>query len=125
MAVAALASAVVVGGLQFTQSSGVARAVADTVVGVHLLQRSGTGLAMPVMGMAETADGKGYWLVAADGGIFTFGDAQFYGSTGAIHLNQPIVAMPTIGWLRWMAPIEPKNGASPKVKMPPSAATSQ
>jgi hypothetical protein len=31
--------------------------------------------------------------VAADGGIFTFGDAQFYGSTGAIHLNQPIVGM--------------------------------
>ncbi len=37
--------------------------------------------------------GGGYWLVAADGGIFSFGDAQFYGSTGAIHLNQPIVGM--------------------------------
>ncbi len=35
----------------------------------------------------------GYWLVASDGGIFAFGDAQFYGSTGAIHLNQPIVGM--------------------------------
>ncbi len=33
------------------------------------------------------------WLVASDGGIFSFGDAQFYGSTGAIHLNQPIVGM--------------------------------
>ncbi len=38
-------------------------------------------------------DGKGYWLVASDGGIFTFGDAGFYGSTGAIQLNQPIVGM--------------------------------
>ena len=37
--------------------------------------------------------GKGYWLVAADGGVFTFGDATFYGSTGGIHLNQPIVAI--------------------------------
>jgi len=45
------------------------------------------------VGMAVTPDGGGYWLVASDGGIFGYGDAQFYGSTGAIHLNQPIVAM--------------------------------
>ena len=25
--------------------------------------------------MAATPDGNGYWLVASDGGIFTFGDA--------------------------------------------------
>ena len=30
--------------------------------------------------MAATPDGGGYWLVAADGGIFAYGDAQFYGS---------------------------------------------
>jgi hypothetical protein len=35
---------------------------------------------------------QGYRLVASDGGIFSFG-APFYGSTGALHLNQPIVAM--------------------------------
>ncbi len=35
----------------------------------------------------------GYWLVATDGGIFAFGDADFKGSTGAIRLNQPIVGM--------------------------------
>jgi hypothetical protein len=29
--------------------------------------------------------------VASDGGIFSFGDAAFSGSTGAIRLNQPIV----------------------------------
>jgi hypothetical protein len=40
-----------------------------------------------------TPDGKGYWLVASDGGIFSFGDAQFFGSTGAMTLNKPIVAM--------------------------------
>jgi hypothetical protein len=39
-----------------------------------------------------TPTGGGYWLVASDGGIFAFGDAKFAGSTGAIHLNQPIVA---------------------------------
>ena len=32
--------------------------------------------------MASTPDGGGYWLVASDGGIFTFGDAPFYGSLG-------------------------------------------
>jgi hypothetical protein len=35
----------------------------------------------------------GYRTVASDGGIFTFGGAPFYGSTGAIHLNAPIVGM--------------------------------
>ncbi|MDA8367272.1 MAG: hypothetical protein M0Z62_10010, partial [Actinomycetota bacterium] len=47
----------------------------------------------PVVGMAATPDGGGYWLVAADGGIFSFGDARFHGSTGALVLNQPIVGM--------------------------------
>ena len=36
---------------------------------------------------------NGYWMVASDGGIFSFGGAHFYGSTGALHLNQPMVGM--------------------------------
>ncbi|CAG4926711.1 hypothetical protein [Acidithrix sp. C25] len=47
----------------------------------------------PIVGMASTPDGKGYWLVASDGGIFTYGDAGFYGSAGALPLNKPIVGM--------------------------------
>jgi len=47
----------------------------------------------PIVGMAATSDGGGYWLVASDGGIFAFGDAKFYGSTGSLHLNKPIVGM--------------------------------
>jgi hypothetical protein len=43
--------------------------------------------------MATTPDGGGYWLVASDGGIFSFGDAAFYGSMGGHPLNQPIVGM--------------------------------
>ncbi|MGH9283986.1 MAG: hypothetical protein ACRD0S_13745, partial [Acidimicrobiales bacterium] len=35
----------------------------------------------------------GYRLVAADGGIFAFGNATFHGSTGGVRLNQPIVGM--------------------------------
>jgi len=34
-----------------------------------------------------------YQQVASDGGIFTFGGARFFGSTGAIRLNKPIVGM--------------------------------
>ena len=35
----------------------------------------------------------GYWVNAADGGVFSFGNAQFYGSTGGMRLNQPVVAI--------------------------------
>ena len=34
-----------------------------------------------------------YWLVASDGGIFSFGGATYYGSTGNMHLNKPIVGL--------------------------------
>jgi uncharacterized protein YkwD len=51
------------------------------------------GLRQPIVGMAATPTGRGYWLVAADGGVFSFGDARFYGSTGGRRINQPIVGM--------------------------------
>jgi hypothetical protein len=47
----------------------------------------------PVVAMATTPSGLGYWLAAADGGVFTCGDAGFYGSEGGKPLAQPIVAM--------------------------------
>ena len=37
--------------------------------------------------------GAGYWLVGSDGGIFSFGQAQFYGSTGSLHLQRPVVGI--------------------------------
>ena len=49
--------------------------------------------AAPVVGMAATHDGNGYWLVGSDGGIFAFGDAGFHGSTGGLKLNAPVVGM--------------------------------
>jgi hypothetical protein len=36
---------------------------------------------------------RGYWLVGSDGGIFSFGQAQFYGSTGSLHLQRPVVGI--------------------------------
>ncbi|MDA8309408.1 MAG: right-handed parallel beta-helix repeat-containing protein, partial [Actinomycetota bacterium] len=54
---------------------------------------AGKSLGAPIVGIAPTPyipsstpggtptpDGKGYWLVGQDGGVFTFGDAKFYGS---------------------------------------------
>ncbi len=67
----------------------------------------GGGLRTAVLTVADSAPGSpqtdpmsgrgvrtnGYWLGATDGGIFGFGGAGFFGSTGSIHLNNPIVAL--------------------------------
>jgi hypothetical protein len=45
--------------------------------------------------MSSTPSGRGYWLVAADGGIFAFGDAHYFGSTSSAPLARPIVDMAT------------------------------
>jgi hypothetical protein len=64
----------------------------------------GKPLNAPMVGIAPTANGKGYRLVAADGGIFAFGDAPFYGSMGGKPLNAPMVgiASTTTGAGYWM-----------------------
>jgi hypothetical protein len=46
---------------------------------------------------AQVSSAHGYWLVGSDGGIFTFGSAQFYGSTGSLHLQRPVVGMTPTG----------------------------
>jgi len=47
----------------------------------------------PIVAMAGTPSGKGYWNVAADGGMFSFGDASFHGSMGGRPLARPVVGM--------------------------------
>ena len=42
---------------------------------------------------APVFSGPGYRFVASDGGIFSFGDAKFYGSAGGTKLTRPIVGM--------------------------------
>src|ERR1035437_2412193 len=66
----------------------------------------GTHLNMPMVGMAATPDGGGYWTVARDGGIFAFGDAHFFGSMGGTPLNKPMVGIagdPNTGGYRTVA----------------------
>jgi 3D (Asp-Asp-Asp) domain-containing protein len=65
----------------------------------------GARLAKPLAGIASTPTGHGYWLAGADGGIFSFGDAAYHGSTGKNHLAAPIVGIaPTpTGHGYWLA----------------------
>jgi hypothetical protein len=79
-------------GYQLATATGTAISAGDVCAGATRASTP-TPLARPVVGEAITPDGLGSWLVATDGGIFTFGDARFFGSTGAIRLNQPIVGM--------------------------------
>ena len=62
---------------------------------------------------ADVRRAAGYWLVAADGGIFSFGDAAFHGSMGGQHLNRPVVGISpdhaTGGYWRW----RPTGASSP------------
>jgi hypothetical protein len=54
---------------------------------------SSVSLAGPVVGMASSSDGWGYQLAASDGGVFSYGEAGFYGSAGGLTLNKPVVGM--------------------------------
>jgi hypothetical protein len=59
-----------------------------------LVQKTGgSGFNGRPVGMAATADGKGYWEVRSDGGVFAFGDAKFYGSMGGRHLAQAVIGI--------------------------------
>ena len=43
--------------------------------------------------ICSTPSGNGYWICGSDGGVFTYGDAGFYGSLGNLDLAAPIVGM--------------------------------
>ncbi len=65
---------------------------------------SASALPAPVVGMASTPTGGGYWLADAGGAVAAFGSAANFGSMAGQHLNQPIthiVATPDGGgyWL--------------------------
>ena len=83
--------------LGITSSTGVSSGAARTAgVGsaAGAAGSNSTGGGPPTtVGMTPTPDGKGYWLVGSDGGIFSYGDATFYGSMGGQPLNRPIVGM--------------------------------
>jgi len=75
-------------GLGSVQSFGDAVNYGDEITIAHASGHDGAPVAM-----AATHDGNGYWIVDSDGGVFSFGDAAFYGSMGGKPLNKPVVGM--------------------------------
>ncbi|MGH9089973.1 MAG: hypothetical protein ACRDZR_01110 [Acidimicrobiales bacterium] len=64
-----------------------ARTVAGPATG--MTSPNGLTIALPPAPPPPPAS-QGYWEVASDGGIFSFGTAQFYGSMGGKPLNAPV-----------------------------------
>jgi hypothetical protein len=89
-AAAPLPSTAAIGTAQVSQLADVSctsRGACDAVGGF-------TDTAANSQGVIETlTPAQGYWEVAGDGGIFSFGNAVFHGSTGSLKLNKPIVGM--------------------------------
>ena len=72
----------------FSSSTGCVTATVNSSTSPTLAQLTGT----PIAATLPVSVG-GYWSVASDGGIFSYGDAVFHGSTGGTTLNKPIVGM--------------------------------
>ncbi len=53
----------------------------------------GRRLGSPVVAMAATPDGAGYWLAGADGSVLGYGDARYFGRVPRRGLPAPVVAM--------------------------------
>jgi hypothetical protein len=64
---------------------GTATAVSSPTVYAHLNA--------PLVGMAASPKGRGAWAVGADGGVFTFGTARFFGSLGGAPLVAPVIGI--------------------------------
>lgn len=47
----------------------------------------------PAVAIVPTPSGNGYWIAAADGSVYSFGDAPFFGSMGGKKLNAAISGM--------------------------------
>jgi hypothetical protein len=69
----------------------------------------------PIVGMASTRSGRGYWLVTADGSVFAYGNARHLHATRRRVANESIVgiaASTTTGGI-WLAA---SGNAGPKVE---------
>jgi hypothetical protein len=71
--------------------AGAALAVALVAASVVAVAPVAASAAVPAAAPAAHVQASGYRLVAADGGIFSFGSAGYFGSTGGMRLNAPIV----------------------------------
>ncbi len=76
-----------------TDATGIATSsvfTANANGGAFTVEASATGLTSAEFNLSTSG---GYWLVGQDGGVFAYGGAPFYGSTGSLTLNKPIVGI--------------------------------
>jgi hypothetical protein len=86
------------GGLNLDSRSGVLSGTPATEGSFTFTVKAGNAVVQDAVTRSITivvspAPKAGYRLVASDGGIFAFGSAGFYGSTGGVSLVKPIVGM--------------------------------
>ena len=102
--------------------SAVARRGAALGLAVLIVTAMVGSLVLRAPGRATASGTSGYWLAGADGGVFNYGEAPFYGSAGSVPLQQPDRGVrptpqqpPATGW--W-----PATAASSPSATPPSSA---
>lgn len=87
-------------------------------------------LRAPIVDMATTPDGRGYWLLAQNGSVYNLGDAKFYGSLGGNHPLPPaahdlVSIIPTNDgqgyWLCDASGVVTAYGDAPKLPSLPAA----
>jgi sugar lactone lactonase YvrE len=79
-------------GLSYTLASPIAGASYSFTVAAVIGGVTGPASAQSSSVTVPSTSSSGYWTVGGDGGVFSFGP-NFYGSTGGLTLNQPVVAM--------------------------------
>ncbi len=82
-------AALTVGGMERLYRIDLATGAASLVGNLPETGGAIVGLALGV----GAGTGDGYWLVAADGGVFSYGSAQFFGSAANLPLNAEVVGM--------------------------------
>ena len=47
----------------------------------------------PIIGIAPTPSGDGYWVVGSNGAVYNFGGSHYYGGLDSAVLNKAIVGL--------------------------------
>ena len=89
-----------------TTASATASTIASTAASTAASKRVSatdplTSHAVPAGPAPKGGSVSAYWLVGADGGIFAFGGAPYYGSMGGTFLYRPVVGLTSTGARDW------------------------
>jgi hypothetical protein len=76
-------------GYRVTDGTGTTLAFGSKHVATSFLTQSNS----EVVGIASTPSGRGYWLAGADGGVFAYGDAHYFGSMARGRIGAPVVGI--------------------------------